>query len=61
MSTTVDTESFNLAQYEEDLPEWAVTSVETVVENGLVEESYFGSADIVTKEEAASILYNVYR
>lgn len=58
---TVDTETFNLAQYEEDLPQWAVTSVETVVENGLVEESYFGSADIVTKEEAASILYNVYR
>lgn len=58
---TVDTESFELAQYEEDLPTWAVNSVETVVENGAVDESFFGSAGAVTKEEAAAILYQVYR
>lgn len=57
----VDTDTFKLAQYEEDIPQWALGSVETVVENGLVAESFFGTADIVTKEEAASILYNVYR
>ncbi|MBN2898611.1 MAG: S-layer homology domain-containing protein, partial [Clostridia bacterium] len=58
---TVDTNTFELAQYEEDLPTWAVNSVETVVENGAVDESFFGSAGSVTKEEAAAILYQVYR
>jgi len=57
----VDTGSFELAQYEEDLPTWAVDSVETVVENGIVDESFFGSAEAVTREEAANILYQVYR
>lgn len=57
----VDTDTFELAQYEEDLPTWAVTSVEIVIENGAVDESFFGSADAVTKEEAANILYQVYR
>jgi hypothetical protein len=58
---SVNTESFSLADYEQDLPEWAIHSVEHVVENGLVDESYFGSANPVTKEEAAAILYQVYR
>ena len=58
---SVDTDTFDLAQYEEDLPRWAVESVETLVENGLVEEEYFGTASTVTKEEAAAILYEVYR
>lgn len=57
----VDTDTFELAQYEEDLPTWAVGSIETVVENGAVDEAFFGSADAVTKEEAANILYQVYR
>lgn len=58
---TVDTETFDLAKYEKDLPMWAVEAVETVVENGLVEEAYFGTASVVTKEEAAAILYQVHR
>lgn len=57
----VNTDTFELAQYEEDIPTWAVGAVETVVENGAVDESFFGSADAVTKEEAAAILYQVYR
>ena len=56
----IDTNAFELAQYEDDLPTWAVNSVETVVENGVVDESFFGSAGSVTKEEAANILYQVY-
>jgi hypothetical protein len=56
----IDTNAFELAKYEEDLPTWAVNSVETVVENGVVDESFFGSAGAVTKEEAANILYQVY-
>jgi hypothetical protein len=59
--TPVNTDSFELAQYEEDLPTWAAGSVETLVENGVVEESFFGSAGAVSKEEAAAILYEVYR
>lgn len=58
---TIDTDTFELAQYEEDLPTWAVDSVETVVENGVVDQSFFGSADAITKEQAANILYEVYR
>ncbi|MBN2898612.1 MAG: S-layer homology domain-containing protein [Clostridia bacterium] len=57
----VNTDSFELAAYENDLPEWALQSVEHVVENGIVDESYFASTGTVTKEEAAAILYQVYR
>jgi flagellar biosynthesis/type III secretory pathway protein FliH len=57
----VNTDTFELAQYEEDLPTWAVNAVETVVENGAVDEEFFGSAEAVTREEAAAILYQVYR
>lgn len=58
---TADTSTFELAQYEEDLPTWAVNSVETVVENGIVDDSFFGSAEAVTREQAAAALYEVYR
>lgn len=56
---TINTESFELSKYEEDLPEWAVDSIERVVENGLVTEDYFVIDGAVTMEEAASILYNI--
>lgn len=56
----IDTNTFELAQYEDDLPTWAVNSIETVVENGVVDESFFASTRSVTKEEAANILYQVY-
>jgi len=59
--TTVNTSTFELAKYEDDLPTWAVNSVETLVENGIVEEEFFGSAEPVTKEQAAAILYEAYR
>jgi hypothetical protein len=59
--TTVNPETTVLAQYETDMPDWAKDSAEKLLENGVVEETYFGSADNVTKEEAASIIYNLYR
>ncbi len=57
----VDTDNFELAQFEEDLPQWAVKSVETTIENGNLNQEFFGSNDAVSKEEAANILYNMYR
>jgi len=59
--TTVNPETVVLAQYEVDMPDWAKDSAEKLLENGIVEETYFGSSGNVTKEEAASIIYSLYR
>ena len=59
--TTVNPETVVLAEYEVDMPDWAKDSAEKLLENGIVEETYFGSSENVSKEEAASIIYSLYR
>lgn len=58
----VNTNTFDLAKYEADLPNWAINSTETVTENNIVNESFMTtSSELVSREDAAAILYKAYR